>query len=75
MVRRVLKTLVGVAVVVALVVGFTSLLVPAQAASGGGPCLCRDIYAPVQCSNGKIYPNLCVATCRKARNCVPTGDI
>jgi len=45
---------------------------PLQAA---GPCICPDIYAPVQCSNGKVYPNQCVANCRHATNCVPTGDI
>jgi hypothetical protein len=74
MVRRVLKALVGVAVVVALVVGVTSLFMPTHAASGPA-CLCPDIYRPVLCSNGRTYPNLCVAQCNKAKNCVPTGDI
>ena len=27
----------------------------------GGPNLCPDIYAPVICSNGKVYPNQCYA--------------
>ena len=74
MVRRILKGLVGAVVVVAIVVGVASVLVPAQAASGG-PCLCPDIYAPVICSNGRTYPNACVARCHKAKNCIPTGDI
>ncbi len=39
----------------------------------GGGCNCTDIYAPVICSNGVTYPNLCYATCAKATGCVPTG--
>jgi len=44
---------------------------PAQA----GPKLCPEIYAPVICDNGKIYPNQCYADRAHAKNCVPTGDI
>ena len=73
-VRRLLKALVGVAVVVALVAVMMSLFAPTQAASGPA-CLCPDIYKPVICSNGRTYPNLCVAKCNKAKNCVPTGEI
>lgn len=40
-----------------------------------GPCRCPLIYAPVQCDNGKVYPNPCVAECHNARNCVPTGEL
>lgn len=73
MVRRILKAAIGAAVALTFVIGIASLFAPAQAAFGG--CLCPDIYAPVKCSNGKTYPNLCVAQCNKAKNCVPTGDI
>lgn len=47
----------------------------ATAVHAGGPNLCPDIYAPVICSNGKIYPNQCYADRAKAKNCVPYGDI
>jgi len=34
-------------------------------------CICPKVYAPVVCDNGKTYPNLCVANCKRAKNCVP----
>jgi len=45
---------------------------PAEAAGG---CRCPLIYAPVVCDKGKVYPNLCVAECHNAKNCVPTGGL
>jgi len=47
----------------------------ATATQAGGPPLCPDLYAPVICSNGKIYPNQCYADRAKAKNCRPYGDI
>ncbi len=41
---------------------------PVEAAGG---CTCPQIYAPVICSNGKTYPNLCVAKCHHADGCIP----
>jgi hypothetical protein len=73
MVRRIVKIAVSTAVAATFALGIVALFAPAQAAFGG--CLCPDIYAPVRCSNGKTYPNACVAGCNKAKNCVPTGDI
>jgi hypothetical protein len=35
------------------------------------PCLCPDIYLPVLCDGGKIFPNGCVAACAGATGCVP----
>lgn len=52
--------------------GMFSLASPVQAA---GPCICPKIYAPVVCDNGKVYSNQCLADCRHAKNCVPTGEI
>lgn len=72
MIRKVTKIAMGAAIVAALLVGVAALYTEAQAAPA---CLCPDIYAPVKCSNGKTYPNQCVASCNKAKNCVPTGDI
>ena len=71
---RIMKALVGVAVALTFVVGIASLAAPVRAASIGG-CICPDVYAPVKCSNGRTYSNACVASCNKAKNCVPTGDI
>jgi hypothetical protein len=48
--------------------GVASLFTETQAK---GPCICPQVYAPVQCDHGKIYPNQCVADCRHAKNCVP----
>jgi hypothetical protein len=38
-----------------------------------GPPLCPQIYAPVICDGGKIYPNQCEADRHHAKNCVPYG--
>ncbi len=51
-------------------VGAVALFTDAEAR---GPCRCPQIYAPVECDNGKTYPNQCVADCRNARNCQPVG--
>lgn len=55
--------------------GYPALAALASSTFAGGPPLCPDIYAPVICSNGKIYPNQCYADRAKAKNCVPYGDI
>ena len=43
------------------------------ASSSAGPPVCPQIYAPVICSNGKIYPNQCYADKAHAKDCVPYG--
>ena len=35
--------------------------------------ICPQIYAPVICDHGKIYPNQCEADQHHAKNCVPYG--
>jgi hypothetical protein len=45
----------------------------ATATQAGGGKVCPDIYAPVICSNGHIYPNGCYASLAHATNCVPYG--
>jgi hypothetical protein len=70
--RRLAKFVLGAAAAV-FVVGIWTAFTPIQAASGG--CICPLIYAPVKCSNGKTYPNLCRAQCQHAKDCVPTGEI
>jgi len=56
---------------IAFLVGSIAAFTPAQAA----PCRCPLIYAPVICDHGQTYPNLCVANCHHAKNCVPTGGV
>jgi hypothetical protein len=58
---------VGVATA-AMAFGVLALSTPTQAAPG---CICPMVYAPVKCSNGKTYSNLCVASCNRATGCVP----
>ena len=68
--RRVFsRVFLTVALVATAAVGTAALIGEAQA----GPCRCPLIYAPVVCDHGKTYPNLCVANCHHAKNCVPTG--
>jgi len=38
-------------------------------------CRCPLIYAPVICDHDRTYPNLCVAECHHAKNCVPAGTL
>jgi len=73
MARRITRIAVSAAFTGAFALGIVALFAPAQAASAR--CLCPQIYAPVRCSNGKTYPNACVADCHHATGCVPTGDI
>lgn len=64
----VIRILVAVFVVLAIGVGALSMFTPVEAK---GPCRCPLVYAPVQCDNGKTYPNPCEADCHNAKNCVP----
>lgn len=66
--KRLWTTLAGCAVVAALAFGTVAVFSEAQAAPR---CICPDVYAPVVCDNGKTYPNLCVANCKRAKNCEP----
>jgi hypothetical protein len=59
-----------IALVAAVFVGGSALFIETEAR---GRCICPKVYAPVECDNGKTYPNQCVADCRHAKNCVPVG--
>ncbi len=50
------------------VTGYEALTTEAVAAR---PAPCPQIYAPVICDNGKIYPNQCEADRKRAKGCVP----
>jgi hypothetical protein len=63
----------GIALVAgAAVVAVASLLSTAMA---GPPNACPAIWAPVICDDGKVYPNQCEADKKKAKNCVPYGEL
>ena len=66
--RIVWNSVAGLAVIAALVFGSFALFTEASAARR---CVCPQVYSPVTCDNGKTYPNLCVANCKRAKNCVP----
>lgn len=68
--KRTGRMLIVLAVAAAAVTAVISLSSPAQ----GGPPVCPEIYAPVICDNGKVYPNQCWADRRNAKNCVPYGE-
>jgi len=68
---RVISLLVLAGAAVVAITSFSN----AAGGGGGGPQLCPDIYAPVICDGGKIYPNQCYADRQKAKNCRPYGDI
>lgn len=70
---RIGRILFGLAILAVIGLGTTAFFTPVAQAKG--PCICPKIYAPVVCDNGKTYPNQCVANCRHAKNCVPTGGI
>ncbi len=36
---------------------------------------CPDVYAPVICSNGRVYSNACYAWKACATGCVPYADV
>ena len=61
------KNVLRVALILALVCSALPLSTPVQA----GRCVCPQVYAPVECARGKIYPNQCVADCKHAKDCVP----
>jgi len=61
---------VGLAAIAAVVALSTR---PTEARPPGPRCECADIDAPVICKGGKIYYNMCVASCFQATGCVPYG--
>jgi uncharacterized membrane protein len=69
--RNLLSVVLGVFAVSAIAAGTLAVSVTPAAAIGG--CVCPQIYDPVICSKGQIYPNQCVADCHHAKGCVPYG--
>jgi hypothetical protein len=66
-----MKTLSKLTLALALSASAFAFPAPSQAAPGGG--LCPDVYAPVICSNGRVYSNSCYAGRAGATGCVPYG--
>jgi hypothetical protein len=46
-----------------------------EASAKPGPKVCPEVYAPVICSNGRVYVNQCYADKARATGCVPYGDL
>lgn len=55
----------------AFAIAASALTFPAP--SEAGPTYCPDVYAPVICSNGRVYSNSCYASRAGATGCVPYG--
>ena len=68
LIRMVIATGFALALSVGVLAVFTE-----DAHARRGPCICPQIYAPVECKGGKVFPNQCVADCRHAKDCVPIG--
>ncbi len=56
-----------------VLLGLAALAVASFPVAQAGPPVCPQIYAPVICDGGKIYPNQCEADRHHAKNCVPYG--
>lgn len=69
-----MKRTTRILLVAAVVLGGLTAIASRSVVSAGPP-VCPQIYAPVICDNGKIYPNQCEADRKNAKNCVPTGDL
>lgn len=59
----------------AVVVGSVAIAIASLSVASAGPPVCPQIYAPVICDNGKVYPNQCYADRHHAQNCVPYGGL
>ena len=74
--KKLVASMMLAAAVAALVgLGVATLMATTATPAEAARCICPKIYAPVVCDKGKTYPNQCVADCRHAKNCVPTGTL
>lgn len=74
---KIIGGLLLVVVAVSLAMAAASAADSATPITGGCPregIHCLDIYQPVICSNGVIYPNACAAYVDCATDCVDYGD-
>jgi len=55
------------------ILGAAAVAIASRSPVSAGPPVCPQIYAPVICDNGKVYPNQCEADRHHAKNCVPYG--
>ena len=66
-------TKTGRVIVAAACVAGLAIAAVAVSRVSAGPPVCPQVYAPVICDNGKVYPNQCEADRHHAKNCVPLG--
>ena len=59
--------------VIAISAATAVLMTPAPAQAAKFPCICPQVYAPVVCDGGAVYPNQCFANCAEASGCQPLG--
>ena len=60
-------------VTLGVILGSVAVAIASLSVASAGPPVCPQIYAPVLCDNGKVYPNQCYADRAHAKNCVPYG--
>lgn len=73
--RRVWSWMAACVVVVAALAGFNSLATPVEAKSGCPRDInCPDIYDPVTCDFGQVFPNACYAFRACATGCSAGGS-
>ncbi|HEX4824404.1 MAG TPA: hypothetical protein VFV19_08830 [Candidatus Polarisedimenticolaceae bacterium] len=69
--KRFVRAGIGTAIGIAALAGVLALATPPSHARL--ICECAPLDAPVICKGGKIYANMCVASCFGATGCVPYG--
>ena len=68
---KLVRAATGTFMALAMIAGIAAL--SARPVSARFICECADLDAPVKCKGGKIYSNMCVASCFGATQCVPYG--
>ena len=57
-----------------LAVALTLVATASSTTAQARQCVCTHLYFPVQCSDGNVYGNPCLAKCAGATDCVPVEE-
>jgi hypothetical protein len=57
-----------------LAVALALVAIASSTTARASQCVCTHLYYPVQCSDGNVYGNPCLANCAGATDCVPVED-